>query len=343
MTADAPTVATRAPATDHRTARDRRRSRPRPTRSSSLLERLARDVDPFDADGPLLGASATPGAPNPMPAPAPAAAAAPTLAPTPAQPTTTPVAASTRTCTGTGRPKVLQIRQPDLFEADTADDPAPASPVTAVRANSLHAGPGGSGDPAGRWMPDRIPNRDVAPALRKLGLPELLCGSPGERYIRLVLAERLRTLPAAPPLPHAAGAVLAVAGDAERALGLAADLALELDLDPGDVLLATPDGTTSLVPVWLHLANRDNAGERRRSWWRRERLTLVAIDAPFDSDRLGHGHARRGTFKRMAETWVPAMQRRQAGGRRALERRPRRRRLARRAEPARPRCRRPRS
>ena len=115
----------------------------------------------------------------------------------------------------------------------------------------------------------------------QLGLPELLCGSPGERDIRLVLAERLRTLPAAPPLPHAAGAVLAVAGDAERALGLARDLALELDLDPGDVLLATPDGTTSLVPAWLHLANRDNAGERRRSWWRRERLTLVAIDAPF--------------------------------------------------------------
>ena len=105
-----------------------------------------------------------------------------------------------------------------------------------------------------------------------------------------MLADRLRTLPAAPPIPHATGAVLAVAGDADRALGLAQDLARELGLDAGDVLLATPDDDTHRVPAWLHLDNRDTAAERRRSWWRRDRLTLVAVDAGFG---FPNGWARR--------------------------------------------------
>jgi hypothetical protein len=84
--------------------------------------------------------------------------------------------------------------------------------------------------------------------------------------------------------------VLAVVGDADRALGLAQDLARELGLQAGDVLLATTDGDTHRVPAWLLLDNRETAGERRRSWWRRDRLTLVAVDSRFG---MSTGWARR--------------------------------------------------
>jgi hypothetical protein len=164
----------------------------------------------------------------------------------------------------TAPPRKPVVSQPELFDpARPAPAPAPARPA---------------------------PGRSVVPALARLGLPEALCTAAGERDIRLVLADRLRTLPAAPPIPTSTGAVLAVAGDADRALGLAQDLARELGLDAGDVLLATPDADIHRVPAWLHLDNRDTAAERRRSWWRRDRLTLVAVDAGFG---FTNGWARR--------------------------------------------------
>jgi len=186
---------------------------------ASLLARLARDVDPVEAER-LLAAEPVP--------------------------------------TATTRAAVPVAAAPSAAAAAAAAPPVPALPVV--------------------------------PELARLGLPAELCGPAGERDLRLVLADRLRTLPPAPPIPHAAGSVLAVVGDADRALALAQDLARELGLEAGDVLLATPEPESRRVPAWLHLDNRDTAGDRRRSWWRRERLTLVAVHSAFG---MPTGWARR--------------------------------------------------
>jgi hypothetical protein len=206
---------------------------------AALLERLSRDVDPFEVEAERLL--------TPKPAPAPTAtASAPPFVAAPVAPV-----------------------EPRVSPSPVAPTPVAPTPFAPL------AGTGISGTGIGPVRPT------VVPALARLGLPEPLCTPAGERDIRIVLAERLRTLPAPPPLPNATGAVLAVVGDADRALGLARDVAQELGLDPGDVLLATPDAGTSRVPAWLRLDNRDTAAERRRSWWRRDRLTLVAVDACF--------------------------------------------------------------
>jgi len=61
---------------------------------------------------------------------------------------------------------------------------------------------------------------------------------------------------------------------------LARELASDLRLDPDDVVLATRDPLGHGIPAWLQMNDAATAGERRRSWGRRSRPTIVACSLP---------------------------------------------------------------
>ena len=61
---------------------------------------------------------------------------------------------------------------------------------------------------------------------------------------------------------------------------LARDLALDLGLDPDDIVLATREHLGYGIPAWLQMSDAETAQERRRSWSRRARPTIVACSLP---------------------------------------------------------------
>jgi hypothetical protein len=115
--------------------------------------------------------------------------------------------------------------------------------------------------------------------LGRLGLPaRYLPAAPDPANPAPALLEALAGLPAAPPAPEHGGSVLAVAGDRLPAFWLARQLASELRLDPGEVVLAAR-ASDGLVPDRLHLQEAALAAEQRRGWARRQRPTVVVVEA----------------------------------------------------------------
>lgn len=131
-------------------------------------------------------------------------------------------------------------------------------------------------------------------ALGRLGLPAGLVprGETSRRDLRRALAEQLRALPTAPAVPRDPGAVIVVVGEATGALAMARTVADELKLEPDSVLLASANHTSACLPSWLHLSEPDLVARRRRTWWRRPRPTVVAVEAPLGVE---------------IDAWVPAV------------------------------------
>lgn len=114
--------------------------------------------------------------------------------------------------------------------------------------------------------------------LVRLGLPAALVPQPGSgRDVQVALARRLQALPTAPEIPTAPGSVIAIVGNGTESVRVARRLASELSVDPDDVVVASQANDEQLPP-WLHVADAGSAAQRRRAWWRRGRLTLVAVD-----------------------------------------------------------------
>lgn len=114
--------------------------------------------------------------------------------------------------------------------------------------------------------------------LVRLGLPPALVPRPeSARDIQVALARRLQALPAAPDIPTAPGSVVAIVGRHGESVRVARELAAELSIDPDEVVVAS-QANDDRLPPWLHLADAHSAAQRRRAWWRRGRLTLVAVD-----------------------------------------------------------------
>ena len=126
-------------------------------------------------------------------------------------------------------------------------------------------------------------------ALARIGLPEDLrraaltrpapvAGTDPTRW----LIGLLENLPQPAPLPKGKGAVIVVAGARDAALDFARTVADELGLDDEALLLASPNSTGRARPVPAHrrLKDADAAAEARRSWRRRARPTVVAVEAP---------------------------------------------------------------
>jgi len=92
--------------------------------------------------------------------------------------------------------------------------------------------------------------------------------------------EALTQLPPAPSVPQGLGVVIATVGVGATPVVLARDLAEELGLDPDDVMLATREQLGGGIPAWLQMCDGETAQERRRSWRRRVRPTIVACSLP---------------------------------------------------------------
>jgi len=117
--------------------------------------------------------------------------------------------------------------------------------------------------------------------LLKLGLPaRLIPRGVGPNGLKGALVESLIRLPPAPNVPPALGVVVATVGVGATPVLLARDLAAELGLDPDDVMLATRERLSGGIPAWLQLCDAATAQERRLSWRRRTRPTIVACSLP---------------------------------------------------------------
>lgn len=116
-------------------------------------------------------------------------------------------------------------------------------------------------------------------ALVKAGLPPALVPAPSAAVdLVAALVRAFRELPVPPPLPVLPGAVVAVVGPGRHAVSLARELSANIGGDPADVVVASP-GSDGDTPPWLHLGSAGAALERRSSWRRRCRATVVAVAA----------------------------------------------------------------
>lgn len=117
--------------------------------------------------------------------------------------------------------------------------------------------------------------------LSKMGLPpRLIPRGVGQYGLKGALVESLIRLPPAPSVPAAVGVVIATVGVGATPVLLARDLAAELGLDPDDVTLATQERLGGGIPTWLQMCDPATALERRLSWRRRTRPTVVACSLP---------------------------------------------------------------
>jgi hypothetical protein len=117
--------------------------------------------------------------------------------------------------------------------------------------------------------------------LSRLGLPaRLIPRGAGPNEMKGALVESLVRLPAAPSVPTGLGVVIVIVGAGAAPVHLARDLAVELHLDPDDVVLATRDHLGDGIPAWLEMNDADTAHARRRSWQRRVQPTIVACSLP---------------------------------------------------------------
>ena len=118
--------------------------------------------------------------------------------------------------------------------------------------------------------------------LSKMGLPaRLIPRGVNQLELKGALVESLFRLPPAPSVPAGgAGIVIATVGVGATPVLLARDLAEELGLDPDDVMLATRERLGGGIPAWLQMCDPATAEERRLSWRRRSRPTIVACSLP---------------------------------------------------------------
>lgn len=118
--------------------------------------------------------------------------------------------------------------------------------------------------------------------LSKMGLPaRLIPRGVNQLELKGALVESLFRLPPAPSVPAGGtGIVIATVGVGATPVLLARDLAEELGLDPDDVMLATRERLGGGIPAWLQMCDPATAEERRLSWRRRSRPTIVACSLP---------------------------------------------------------------
>jgi hypothetical protein len=185
----------------------------------------------------------------------------------------------------------------DLRSSDavTAPTPAPVAPTPPPHADAAKPAPDDEDDVSvttlGATSTPRG-TRPVTPAagvidryetrLSKMGLPaRLIPRGVAQHQLKGALVESLIRLPPAPSVPTGGlGIVIATVGVGATPVLLARNLADELGIDPDDVMLATREKLGGGIPAWLQLSDAATAEERRLSWRRRSRPTIVACSLP---------------------------------------------------------------
>lgn len=123
-------------------------------------------------------------------------------------------------------------------------------------------------------------------ALVKMGLPATYVPAvPSPAALEAALRSSLSRLPIAPPMPRTTGAVVAIVGERQAAMKVARDLATEAGLDPDSIALATSKRPPARAPQHLVISGSDDAAEKRRSWRRRDRPSVVVIESDLGGDK----------------------------------------------------------
>jgi hypothetical protein len=176
---------------------------------------------------------------------------------------------------------------------DVSDDPQPARPTPAGPSVSteqpqfaavLESITRHMETKAAATLPAAGPAIDRT-ALARLGFPaELTSAAPATPAPAGLdpsawLLGVLEQIPVPEPLPQGRGSVVVVAGGRDAALELARQMADELGLDADGLLVASPGYRGRAVPAHCRLTGVDAAAEARRSWRRRARPTIVAVEA----------------------------------------------------------------
>jgi hypothetical protein len=175
------------------------------------------------------------------------------------------------------QPLATEPDEPVVFEDDidlmglaSLPVPAPATPA-----------PRTTRDLARRIVQSNAIIERFETQLSRLGLPaRLIPRGAGPNEMKGALVESLVRLPPVPTVPAGLGVVIVVVGANAAPVQLARDLAVELHLDPDDVVLATRDHLGDGIPAWLQMNDPDTAHARRRSWQRRVQPTIVACSLP---------------------------------------------------------------
>lgn len=237
-----PVVPQQRQATSPRTPRARRAPAPAPT--------------PAAAPAPVAPVRRTP-APGTSVAPRPAGAgttAVRTVRP-PAASVVRPVAGS---AVAVRRPAAVAVRP----RAEVVPAAAPPQRRTAVARSS------GTLAVAARRAEPPVA-LDVPAQLIELGLPAHLLPTVAGDRLHAALVEALRALPVAPPTNDRAGNVLVLAGPLPLAAEVARQVARELDLPRSSIVSGGPGMRTP-----------EQARDRRATWSRRSRTTLVVLETP---------------------------------------------------------------
>ncbi|MDQ2650672.1 MAG: hypothetical protein M3Z03_14135 [Actinomycetota bacterium] len=154
--------------------------------------------------------------------------------------------------------------------------PAPASADPIAPSELL---PARSPSPVRRSAPVAIESFDRR-RLSRIGLPDTLATSVAATTgdATMALLHLFDRLPRPDALPQAQGSVIAVLGNRQAAVEIAERFAQQLGTNPSDVLVATRTGRAKLDDD-RRIDSVDTALERRRSWRRRRRPTVVAIES----------------------------------------------------------------
>ena len=177
----------------------------------------------------------------------------------------------------------------DAGAADSMPTPAVPDALDRAAARPVPVAHHGSFAPADAPLPAVDPARRAprrAPAaldrrdLDRMGLPaslaSIVAAAPGDPAMTLLhLMDRV---PRPEGLPTHQGSVIAVLGERKAAQQIAERFADQLGADAGDVLIAARGGR-GRVDDDRRIDSAEVALERRRSWRRRRRPTIVAIDA----------------------------------------------------------------
>lgn len=153
--------------------------------------------------------------------------------------------------------------------AERIPAPTPVQDLVPVRGAS----------PVRRTGPPPVPSFDRR-RLSRVGLPDALASSVAATTgdATMALLHLFDRLPRPDGLPQQQGSVIAVLGNRQAALEVAERFAEQLGTSPSDVLVATRTNRVKLDED-RRIDSVDTALERRRSWRRRRRPTVVAIES----------------------------------------------------------------
>ncbi len=122
--------------------------------------------------------------------------------------------------------------------------------------------------------------------LTDLGIPQTLATATcaealeaGDPSLATSLFNAMQRLPHPPALPHFAGAIVVVVGERQDALELARAIAIDLCLDPEEVVLASPSYRGRGITAGRRITETGTAREMGHRWRHQGTTRVVAVES----------------------------------------------------------------